>query len=133
MKAFTRFALALAVVAIALAPALAVERDPAPIVADDTAPDGRYFAAVFLDMIEAPQTVCENGVCRVVGPAPAVASARAADCPCGSSCPCGAPSQPASASARSRPLLFDRVRSWYPGKLFQSFRVGRAAARGFCN
>ncbi len=132
MKASIRFAMALAVVAIALAPAFAVDRDPAPIVADDSASDGRHFAALVLDLFEPPQTVCENGVCRVVGSAPAVSTVRASDCPCGPSCACGSAGTTAATSSRSRPLLFERFRNWHPGKLFQSFRASRAAARG-CN
>lgn len=135
MKAFTRFALAIAIAAFAWSPVRSETPDPPPVVADDDERpnDGRELIGV------QRVTVCENGVCRVVlvevpdaapaaAPAPVAASAA---CPCGESCPCAGQAT-AVASKQSALKLFERVRSWYPGKLIQSFRASRSASRG-CN
>lgn len=117
MKVFTLLAGLLALAPFAL-PVAAETRDPAPVVADEPTDDGRHPVGLF-DFVRPAKTACENGVCRVVGPtvAPTVATAAAA---------------PATAYAARQPVraLLHRVRTWYPGKLFQTVRANFAAARG---
>lgn len=147
MKATTLFA-ALVGLALFIVPVGAETRDPAPIVADtdEARPDdGRHFIGTQRVL------VCENGVCRFVNvttPDPVTAATAKAPvakggCPncscvageCGSATCSTAAARVATAApvGLSRPVrsLFERVRSWYPGKLFQAFRANRAAARGF--
>ena len=134
MKTLTALALLLA-----LAPlSLAEMRDPAPVVSEEegVAPDGRHYAGIF-DFARPTRTVCENGVCRTVPAAPAsvptaVFKARAADCTCADPCPCESCGSSAAATVRPfatarqfRPFanLFERVRTWYPGRALSTFRA----------
>lgn len=134
MKTLTALALLLA-----LAPlAFAEMRDPAPVVSEEegAAPDGRHYVGIF-DFARPTRTVCENGVCRTV-PAAAPASVptavfktRAAGCTCADPCPCESCGSASVASTALRPLaafrplatVFERVRTWYPGRAFQTFRA----------
>jgi len=134
MKNLLRIALSLAALALAWSPVRAETPDPPPVVADEDArpDDGRHLIGLF-DFVRPSKSTCPGGNCATAPSAVVVESApvatASAGCACGESCPCGA----STATRTERGPLFDRVRSWYPGKLIQTVRANRAAARGLCN